>query len=108
MNPKPPPTSLPGKLLALVAGVILLVLGFMFSLVLLVVFVAVGLLLGAWFFWKTRHVRKAMNEARMAGHPPAGRQRDRGRSGRRRGMPGHRNASPARRYAQAMSRRLPL
>ena len=71
MNPNPPPTSLPGKLLALVAGVILLVLGFMFSLVLLVVFVAVGLLLGAWFFWKTRHVRQAMNEARMAGHPPA-------------------------------------
>ena len=33
MNPKPPPTSLLGKLLALVAGVILLVLGFMFSLV---------------------------------------------------------------------------
>lgn len=71
MNPNPPPTSLPGKLLALVAGVILLVLGVMFSLMLLVVFVAVGLLLGAWFFWKTRHVRKAMNEARMAGHPPA-------------------------------------
>jgi len=73
MNPNPPPTSLPGKLLALVAGVILLVLGFMFSLVLLSVFVALALTLGAWFFWKTRHVRKAMREAAATrGPPPTG------------------------------------
>ena len=73
MNPKPPPTSLLGKLLALVAGVILLVLGFMFSLVLLSVFVASALTLGAWFFWKTRHVRKAMREAAATrGPPPTG------------------------------------
>ena len=71
MNETRPPSSLLGKLIALVAGAILLVLGFMFSLVLLTVFVAVALMLGAWFFWKTRHVRKAMNEARMAGAPPA-------------------------------------
>ena len=71
MNQAKPPGSLLGKLLALVAGAILLVLGFMFSLVLLAVFVAVGLTLGAWFFWKTRHVRKAMREAGAMRNPPA-------------------------------------
>jgi membrane protein implicated in regulation of membrane protease activity len=67
MNQPRPPSSLLGKLVALVAGVILIFLGFMFSLVLLTVFVAVALMLGAWFFWKTRHVRKAMNSERGAG-----------------------------------------
>jgi uncharacterized membrane protein len=71
MNPARPPTSLVGKLLALVAGTILLVLAFMFSLVLLAVFLAVGLMLGTWFFWKTRHVRKAMREAAAARGPSA-------------------------------------
>lgn len=71
MSQANPPTGLVGKMLALVAGTILLVLGFMFSLVLLAVFVAVGLMLGAWFFWKTRHVRKAMREAGAMRNPPA-------------------------------------
>ncbi len=73
MNQTKPPTSLLGKLLALVAGAILLVLGFMFSLVLLSVFIALALTLGAWFFWKTRHMRKAMREAAATrGPPPTG------------------------------------
>jgi fatty acid desaturase len=63
MNSAPQPPSLAAKILALVGGAILLVLGFMFSLVLLSVLVVVGLALGAWFFWKTRHLRKAMREA---------------------------------------------
>ena len=71
MNQTKPPTSLLGKLFALVAGAILLVLGFMFSLVLLSAFVGVGLMLGAWFFWRTRHVRKAMREAGPMRNPPA-------------------------------------
>lgn len=71
MSQVTPPTSLLGKVFALIAGVILLVLGFMFSVVLLVVFVAFGLLLGAWFFWKTRHLRKAMREAGPIRNPPA-------------------------------------
>ncbi len=62
MTQATPPTSLFGQVLALVTGVILLVLGFMFSMVLLAVFVALGLTLGVWFFWKTRHLRKAMRE----------------------------------------------
>ena len=71
MTQAKPPGSLLGKLFALLAGAILLVLGFMFSLVLLAVFVAVGLTVGAWFFWKTRHVRKAMREAGPIRNPPA-------------------------------------
>jgi UPF0716 family protein affecting phage T7 exclusion len=70
MNQTKPPTSLLGKLLALVAGAILLILGFMFSLVLLAVFLAVALALGTWFFWKTRHVRKAMRESAAMQDPP--------------------------------------
>jgi hypothetical protein len=35
------------------------------------VFVVVGLMLGAWFFWKTRHLRKAMREAGAMRSRPA-------------------------------------
>ncbi len=56
------PTLL-GKALALVTGAILLALGFMFSIVVVAVVAVVGLAVGAWFFWKTRHLRKAMREA---------------------------------------------
>ncbi len=70
MNQTKPPTGPLAQALALVVGAILLVLGFMFSLVLLAVFVAVGLMLGAWFFWKTRHLRKAMREAAATRGPP--------------------------------------
>lgn len=72
MSQAKPPTGPLARALALVAGAILLVLGFMFSLVLLAVFVAVGLMLGAWFFWKTRHLRKAMREAGAMRNPPPG------------------------------------
>ena len=71
MSQTKPPTGPLAQALALVVGAILLVLGFMFSLVLLAVFVAVGLTLGAWFFWKTRHLRKAMREAGAMRNPPA-------------------------------------
>jgi UPF0716 family protein affecting phage T7 exclusion len=73
MSQTKPPAGPLAQALALVVGAILLVLGFMFSVVLLAVFVAVGLMLGAWFFWKTRHVRKAMREAAATrGPPPTG------------------------------------
>lgn len=70
MNQATPPTGPLKQILALVTGVILLVLGFMFSLALLAVFVVVGLTLGAWFFWRTRHLRKAMREAGAMKNPP--------------------------------------
>jgi hypothetical protein len=61
---QPAPASTPlGKALAFVTGAILLALGFMFSIVLVAVVAVVGLAVGAWFFWKTRHLRKAMREA---------------------------------------------
>lgn len=66
-----PPSGPLAQTLALVVGAILLVLAFMFSLVLLAAFVTVGLMLGAWFLWKTRHLRKAMREAGARRNPPA-------------------------------------
>ncbi len=71
MNQTNPPPGLLGKLLAFVVATILLVLGLMFSVVLLAVFVIVAIALGAWFFWKTRHLRKAMREAGAMRSPPA-------------------------------------
>jgi UPF0716 family protein affecting phage T7 exclusion len=70
MNQANPPTSLLGQILALIAAVVVLVLGFMFSMVLLAVFLVIGLVVGAWFFWRTRHLRKAMREADAMRQPP--------------------------------------
>lgn len=56
-----------GKLFALVAGALLLIVGFMFSVLLFAVIIAVGLLVWGYVWWKTREVRKAMRE-----HPPGG------------------------------------
>lgn len=64
-----PQTSLLGKAVTLVTAAVLLVLGFMFSLVLVAVVAVVGLAVGAWFFWKTRHLRKAMRDAAAARKP---------------------------------------
>jgi membrane protein implicated in regulation of membrane protease activity len=56
------------KLLAVVAGTVLLVLGFMFSVVFLTLAVVVGLLAWAYFAWKTRELRRAMREHPAGGH----------------------------------------
>ena len=63
MTQAAPQASLLQKALALAGAAVLLVLGFMFSLVFVAVAAVVGLALGAWLFWKTRHLRKAMREA---------------------------------------------
>lgn len=63
MTPPAPAGTPLGKALAFVTGAILLALGFMFSIVLVAVVAVVGLAVGVWFFWKTRHLRKAMREA---------------------------------------------
>jgi hypothetical protein len=57
-----------GKLFALLAGVILLIVGFMFSMVILAVVVVVGLAVWAYLWWKTRDLRKAMRERPAGGH----------------------------------------
>jgi uncharacterized protein HemX len=51
-----------GKLLTVIVGAILLVVGFMFSIVLLAVVVVVGLGVWGWFWWKTRKLRQQINE----------------------------------------------
>ncbi len=70
-------TGIVGKIFAVLAGTVLLVLGLMFSLVIIAVAVAIGLVIWAWVWWKTRALRRQMREqmeAQMAGrmHDPAG------------------------------------
>ncbi|MDO8789630.1 MAG: hypothetical protein Q7J42_16270 [Sulfuritalea sp.] len=60
------------KLFALIAGVVVLVLGFMFSLILLTVVVVLGLGALGYFWWKTRALRKAMRENPKGGRDTGG------------------------------------
>ena len=64
------PPSLISKILAFILGAGFLVLAFMFSLVALAVIVVVGLGVWGWLWWKTRAIRKQMNE-QGAPHPHA-------------------------------------
>jgi hypothetical protein len=57
-----------GKVLGVVAGAALLVLGLMFSVVLLAVLVVAGLAAWAWFWWKTRELRRTLRERPPDGH----------------------------------------
>lgn len=62
--------TLPGllaRLLILVAGSILLVLAFMFSVVVLAVLVVAGLVAWAYLWWRTRPLRQAMARRPAAG-----------------------------------------
>jgi len=54
--------SLIGRLVALIATATLIVLGLMFSAVLLVFIVTAGALGFAWLWWKTRTMRRLMRE----------------------------------------------
>jgi hypothetical protein len=54
--------SLLGKVVAVTAGAILLVLGFIFSVLLLAVIAVAGLTAFGYFWWKTRKLRKTMRE----------------------------------------------
>ncbi|RLJ62666.1 hypothetical protein [Sulfurisoma sediminicola] len=56
-----------GKLLGVVAGAALLVLGVMFSVVLLAVLAVAGLAAWGYFWWKTRKLRRTLRE-----RPPGG------------------------------------
>ena len=51
------------KLVTLISGVVLLLLGLMFSVVVLVGVVVVGLLVLGYLWWKTREIRRVMREA---------------------------------------------
>lgn len=55
-------SGLLGKMITAIVGAVLLVLGFMFSVVLIAIVVAVGLGVWAWFWWKTRKLRQHLRE----------------------------------------------
>lgn len=65
---QPGESSLLTRILAAVTGVILLVVGLTFSLVLLAVLAVAGLVGLGWFWWKTRELRKAMKQRPADGH----------------------------------------
>jgi uncharacterized protein HemX len=50
------------NVLALLAGIVLLILGFMFSVVILAVVAVLGLGVWGYVWWKTRKIRQAMRE----------------------------------------------
>lgn len=62
LNLQTKPPSLLRKLVALVITVAMFALVLMFSAVVLVVILVVGVLAGAYFWWKTRAMRKQMRE----------------------------------------------
>ena len=71
-----------GKIVAALVGLLTLVLGVMFSLVFVVVVVVLGLLVWAYFWWKTRALRRQLRDsARPSAFdpPPAADSADDGR-----------------------------
>jgi hypothetical protein len=64
----PDAPGLLGKVFGALAGAALLVLGVMFSAVLLVVLVVGGLAAWAYFWWKTRELRRTLRERPPDGH----------------------------------------
>jgi uncharacterized membrane protein len=67
---QPQQVSLLGKLATILVGAALLVLGLMFSLVVIPVLVVLGVALWFYLRWKTRDLRQAMRE--QAAHAPSG------------------------------------
>jgi len=68
-NPQFRQGTVPGplaKLAAFVLSAAFLVLAFMFSLIALAVLAVVGVALGGWLWWKTRTLRKQMQQMREA------------------------------------------
>lgn len=64
-----PPTGFFGRLLAVIAGMVLLVLGLMFSVVIIAVALTLGLAVWGWLWWKTRALRRQMREQMQAQSP---------------------------------------
>jgi hypothetical protein len=65
MNVQPP--GFFGRVLAVIAGLVLFVLGLMFSVVIIAVALAAGLIIWGWIWWKTRALRQQMREQMEAG-----------------------------------------
>lgn len=62
----PPPRSPLARALAAVVGALVLVGAFMVGMVAFVILLGVGLVGGAWVWFRTRHLRRAINEAAQA------------------------------------------
>ncbi|WP_109476921.1 hypothetical protein [Paraburkholderia sp. C35] len=62
---RPGPPSLMAKVLTVVIGVALLVVGFAVSLVMLAVVLGAGIAIGGFIWWKTRNLRKQLREQAM-------------------------------------------
>jgi hypothetical protein len=60
------------KLVTLVGGTVLLVLGLMFSMVVLIGVVVVGLMVLGYLWWKTREIRRVMRQAQAPVDPHDG------------------------------------
>ena len=69
-NPGGQPNGPLGKIVAAIVGTLALVAGLMFSLVAVVVIAVVGLAVWAYFWWKTRELRRRLRE--QAEQPPFG------------------------------------
>jgi len=74
LNSQAKPPSLLRKLVALVITVTMFALVLMFSAVLLVVLLVVGLIVFAYVWWKTREVRRVMRMMRSVATPEARRE----------------------------------
>lgn len=64
------PRSLPGRILGFILSAALLVLAAMFSLVALAVVAIGGVIFAAWFWWKTRALRRQMRTMAEAAQAP--------------------------------------
>lgn len=60
--PRPPALGFLGKVLAVAAGVIVLVAALVFSLLLVAVVASVGVVAWAYLWWRTRDLRKQVRE----------------------------------------------
>ena len=69
-----PPTSLFGKLLTIAAGVLILVVAFMFSIIALGVVLVLGVLIFAYLKWKTRHLPQDLRDLQQRMQEQAARQ----------------------------------
>lgn len=74
-----------GRALAMIAGGVILVAGLFFSVVVFSVLLAVGLVAGGWFWWKTRALRAGLRQ-QMAQMQQAA--QDATKAGTASGMPG--------------------
>lgn len=59
----PPPRSPLARALAAIVGAVLLVASFMIGMVAFVVLLGAGLVTGAWLWFRTRHLRREMEDA---------------------------------------------